>query len=112
MFTPVLSSASEGPSCLLHRDNSRQRLIIDARQANACHRRPPTTKLATPAGLLSLDMSPDTLQGNGFGEVSYGGSLMGSRPSAETGDLPGSGSLWAIGSQAQNSGSRPFRSWG
>ena len=35
-------------------------------------------------------MSPDTLQGNGFGEVSYGGRLMGSRPSAETGDLPGS----------------------
>ena len=32
------------------KDNYRQRLIIDARQANACHRRPPTTKLATWAG--------------------------------------------------------------
>ena len=69
------------------KDNYHQRLIIDARQANACHRRPPTTKLATPAGLLSLDMSPDTLQGNGFGEVTYGGRPLGSQPSAETGDV-------------------------
>lgn len=44
-----------------------QRLIVDARQANACHYRPPTTRLSTPSGLLSLDYSLETLEASGFG---------------------------------------------
>eukprot|EP00438_Fugacium_kawagutii_P017186 Skav215700 [mRNA] locus=scaffold3538:124321:127815:+ [translate_table: standard] len=43
-----------------------QRLIVDCRQANALLRRPPTTRLATPASLAFLDYSEDTLIENGF----------------------------------------------
>ena len=38
-----------------------QRLILDARQANACHR--------TPASLAALDLSAQTLEADGFGGV-------------------------------------------
>ena len=34
-----------------------QRLIVDAREANRNHRRPPTTRLSTVAGLADLDLS-------------------------------------------------------
>ena len=44
-----------------------QRLIIDARQANSCHRPPPSTKLRTPAGMVALDLSPGSLEADGFG---------------------------------------------
>ena len=46
-----------------------QRLIIDARQANACHQRPPVTQLSTGAGMVSLDLSPASLESQGFGVV-------------------------------------------
>ncbi|CAE7187344.1 unnamed protein product [Symbiodinium necroappetens] len=49
------------------KDTDQQRLIIDARQANACHRPPPTTRLATPAGMTNLDLSPGSLESDGFG---------------------------------------------
>lgn len=65
------------------KDNFHQRLIIDARQANACHRRPPTTRLATPAGLISLDLAPSSLEAQGYGEVHEGRV----NPTAETGDV-------------------------
>jgi hypothetical protein len=45
-----------------------QRLIVDARQANWCHHRPPKAQLSTAAGMLSLDLSPETLESHGFGE--------------------------------------------
>ena len=59
-----------------------RRLIIDARQANACHRSPPTTRLATPAGMVNLDMSAQTLEADG-----YGGTLGDPEISAEAGDV-------------------------
>ena len=46
-----------------------QRLILDARQANACHRAPPTTRLSTPASLAALDLSAQTLIADGFGSI-------------------------------------------
>ncbi len=44
-----------------------QRLIVDAREANSKHRRPPTTSLSTPAGFMDLDFSE--LDTDGQGEV-------------------------------------------
>lgn len=46
-----------------------QRLIIDARQANACQNRPPLTQLSTGAGMVSLDLSPASLEAQGFSFV-------------------------------------------
>jgi len=74
------------------KDNYHQRLIIDARQANAFHHRPPTTRLATPAGMVSLDFSPETLEANGFGGIAGNGdddddSRIPISPHAETGDV-------------------------
>ena len=59
-----------------------QRLIIDARQANSCHRPPPSTKLSTPAGMVALDLSPGSLEADGFG-----GYFGDSHVSAESGDV-------------------------
>ena len=59
-----------------------RRLIVDCRQANSLLRRPPTTSLATPAGLTSLDMSKSALMGGGDGET-----LNDIIPNAETGDV-------------------------
>ena len=63
-----------------------QRLIVDARQANSCHRPPPTTRLGTPAGLCSLDLSDDTLKANGFGGVMGDGEKEDMQVTAEAGD--------------------------
>ena len=63
-----------------------QRLIIDARVANASHQRPPTTRLSTPASLISLDYSPETMEANGFGGVA-GDSDSALFPTAESGDV-------------------------
>ena len=49
-----------------NRVGNTQRLIVDCRQANALQQRPPTTRLATPAGLASLDYNQDTLRDLGF----------------------------------------------
>ncbi|CAE7396843.1 unnamed protein product, partial [Symbiodinium pilosum] len=46
-----------------------QRLILDARQANACHRAPPTTRLSTPPSLTALDLTAQTLESDGFGGI-------------------------------------------
>lgn len=43
-----------------------QRLIVDCRQANAMMRKPPSTRLATAAGLTCMDFSEDALTDNGF----------------------------------------------
>eukprot|EP00972_Heterocapsa_arctica_P045378 6698931-Heterocapsa_arctica.AAC.1 len=47
-----------------------QRLIIDAGQANACHRPPPTTNLAGTGGMVELDLSAGYLKHAGFGGLS------------------------------------------
>ena len=57
-----------------------QRLIVDARQANALQRTPPTARLATAAGLASLDLSYNTLVSSGFSDVLP-------EPAGETGDV-------------------------
>ena len=64
-----------------------QRLIIDARQANSCHRPPPTTRLGTPAGLCSLDLSDDTLESHGFGGIMGDGDKQNVQVTAEAGDV-------------------------
>ena len=47
--------------------DGQQRLIVDAREANSKHRRPPTTSLSTPSGFMDLDFSK--LDTDGQGEV-------------------------------------------
>lgn len=59
------------------------RLILDARQSNACHRTPPQAKLGTPAGLASIDLSHRTLESRGFSFVDDDDGL----PTAVTGDV-------------------------
>lgn len=59
------------------------RLILDARQSNACHRCPPQAKLGTPAGLASIDLSHRTLESRGFSFVDSEDGL----PTAMTGDV-------------------------
>ena len=58
-----------------------QRLIIDARQANACHRPPPTTNLAGAGGMVELDLSDGYLKDAGFGALST------HRPMGNEGDV-------------------------
>lgn len=60
------------------------RLILDARQSNECHRKPPTTRLATPAGLTSVDLSHRTLERNGFSAIDEMGHQL---PTCFTGDV-------------------------
>ena len=43
------------------------RLICDCRRANACHRKPPKTRLGGPDSLTDLDLSEFTLSQQGFG---------------------------------------------
>ena len=47
-------------------DGNTQRLIVDCRQSNSLMRRPPTTRLATSAGLASLDFSTEALAEQGY----------------------------------------------
>ena len=47
-------------------DGNTQRLIVDCRQGNSLMRRPPTTRLATSAGLASLDFSTEALAEQGY----------------------------------------------
>ncbi|CAK0875914.1 unnamed protein product [Prorocentrum cordatum] len=57
------------------------RMIVDARQANACHRAPPTTRLGSAGALADLDFS----DGNGsFGGV---GSVVGWDPHGNEADV-------------------------
>ena len=46
-----------------------QRLVCDARQANRCHRPPPTTQLSTPSCFSAIDLSDYNLMEQGFGEI-------------------------------------------
>ena len=46
-----------------------QRLIIDAREANACHRSPPTTRLGGVGSMVDIDLSDAGLRSSGFGGV-------------------------------------------
>ena len=46
-----------------------QRLIIDAREANSCHRSPPTTRLGGLSSMVDLDLSEAGLKHAGFGGV-------------------------------------------
>ena len=68
----------------VHKKDGAQRLILDARQANACHRAPPTTRLSTPASLTALDLTAQTLEADGFGGI-YGEE--GPTVTAESGDV-------------------------
>ncbi len=63
-----------------NRAGNTQRLIVDCRQANALQRRPPTSKLSTPASLASLDFNSEVLENNGF-ETDH------ISPEIETGDV-------------------------
>eukprot|EP00438_Fugacium_kawagutii_P029955 Skav226337 [mRNA] locus=scaffold3640:32863:33678:+ [translate_table: standard] len=80
-----VSTSSQGTSCIfaVKKKDGAQRLIVDARQANWSHQRPPKTQLSTAAGMLGLDLSPETLEANGFGEP-Y---TFSSRPCFEAGDV-------------------------
>ena len=66
---------------VVHKKDGMQRLIVDARQANQCHRRPPTTRLATAAGMAELDFIGEEM--SGCGPVS--GACLG--PSMAAGDV-------------------------
>lgn len=57
-----------------------QRLIVDCRQANSLQRRPPTSRLSTPASLASLDFNSEVLEDNGFETDNIA-------PEIETGDV-------------------------
>ena len=46
-----------------------QRLIIDARVTNVCHRPPPTTRLASTGGMVELDLADARLKAAGFGTL-------------------------------------------
>eukprot|EP00438_Fugacium_kawagutii_P014873 Skav225062 [mRNA] locus=scaffold2293:21259:24786:- [translate_table: standard] len=54
--------------CVKKKDGM-QRLICDARQANKCHRAPPSTQLSTPTSFSSIDLTDYNLMGQGFGEI-------------------------------------------
>ena len=60
-----------------------QRLIVDCRQANSMMRKPPSTRLATAAGLTCMDFSADALAENGFDMMDQ--DMPG--PGMETGDV-------------------------
>ena len=60
-----------------------QRLIVDCRQANALQRRPPSTRLSTPASLTDLDFSTEALSANGF-DID---TMEGFDPGIDTGDV-------------------------
>ena len=53
---------------VVRKKDGMQRLIVDARQSNQQHRRPPTTSLATAAGMIDVDFGD--LVGSGCGPVS------------------------------------------
>ena len=53
----------------VHKKDGMQRLILDCRIANTCHKRPPTTRLATPASFRGIDMTEDTFSSRGFGGI-------------------------------------------
>eukprot|EP00438_Fugacium_kawagutii_P013878 Skav219717 [mRNA] locus=scaffold301:32634:35210:+ [translate_table: standard] len=54
--------------CVKKKDGM-QRLICDARQANKCHRTPPSTRLSNPSCFSALDLSDYNLMEQGFGEI-------------------------------------------
>ena len=60
-----------------------QRLIVDARQANACHYTPPKARLSTPSGILAVDFSEVSMENSGFGGVAGDWDP----PSGEAGDV-------------------------
>ena len=68
--------------CVKKKDGM-QRLIVDARLPNACHHRPPTTRLATPACYSNLDLSASSHEANGFGGLA----CEGDRPWGAEGDV-------------------------
>ena len=54
---------------VVRKKDGSQRLIIDARQANVCQHRPPTTQLSTGSGMINLDLSPASLEAQGFSKI-------------------------------------------
>lgn len=69
----------------VRKKNSWIRLILDARQSNACHRTPSQAKLGTPAGLASIDLSHRTLESRGFSFMDSKNGL----PTTMTGNVGG-----------------------
>ena len=62
------AKAKIGFFCVKKKDGM-LRLIVDARIPNACHQRPPKTRLATPEAFSNLDLSSETLEEAGFGGI-------------------------------------------
>ena len=55
----------------VHKKDNNIRLIADGRQASACHRRPPRTRLGSPRAHAEIDLGDETLTtAGGFGSVS------------------------------------------
>lgn len=46
-----------------------QRLILDCRATNMCHRKPPSTRLSTPSCFSGIDMTDETFASCGYGGV-------------------------------------------
>ncbi len=68
-FRPAIK-AEIGLFCV-HKKGGMIRLIVDARQANACHQSPPSTRLGSPGAMAELDLSDDALVAlGGLGGVS------------------------------------------
>lgn len=55
----------------VHKKDSNIRLIVDGRQASACHHKPPRARLGGPRALAEIDLSDETLTtAGGFGGIS------------------------------------------
>ena len=66
-----------------NKSGNTQRLIVDCRQGNALLRKPPTTRLSTPAGLTSVDFSQSTFDELGCNSDADSSFF----PTLETGDV-------------------------
>lgn len=53
----------------VRKKDNMQRLILDCRVTNRCHREPPKTRLSTPSSFAGIDMTFDTLSERGLGGI-------------------------------------------
>lgn len=63
-----------------------QRLILDCRATNACHRPPPSTRLATPACFAGIDMTDESMLRAGFGGFMGEGGIQARGNEGDVGD--------------------------
>ena len=64
-----------------------QRLIVDCRQSNECHRPPPRTRLATPSGLTALDLDTFGEDSDDLKQHQTSEDIAGKQYSGSTGDV-------------------------